>query len=132
MNEPVFLTVEEVIEIQRRLVNDFGGILGIRDRGLLESAVQMPQSGFGGQYLHSSIQRMASAYLFHLVKNHPFLDGNKRIGLMTSLVFLESNGFEIDIEPKTLEEFTLSVASGKLSKNEVESFFENNAKPLVE
>ncbi|MEQ1679120.1 MAG: Fic family protein [Nitrospira sp.] len=71
--EPQFLTLEEVLEIHRGEIKRHGGMLEVRDNGLLESAVASPQSGFGGHYLHSDLHEMAAAYLFHLVQNHPFL-----------------------------------------------------------
>ena len=74
--DPTFLTLDEVIEIHRDMIERYGGSFGIRDEGLLESAVAMPQAGFGEQYPHSSVFEMAAAYLFHIVKNHPFVDGN--------------------------------------------------------
>ena len=78
MTEPQFLTLEDVLVIHEEQLNAFGGLDGIRDQGLLESAVMMPQASFGGEYLHSSIFEMASAYAFHIAENQPFLDGNKR------------------------------------------------------
>lgn len=123
--EPLFLTLEEIILLHERLVQDFGGTHGVRDQGLLESAAQVPQSGFGGSYLHDSIPAMAAAYLFHLCKNHPFVDGNKRISLMAALTFLKLNGYSIrdDIDESMLEALTVDVASGIRSKEDATEFF---------
>ncbi|MBI3855807.1 MAG: Fic family protein, partial [Planctomycetes bacterium] len=74
----LFLSTESVQRIHEDQIQRYGGSLGIRDMGLLESAVAMPQAGSGGQYFHTDLYEMAAAYLFHLVKNHPFVDGNKR------------------------------------------------------
>jgi death-on-curing protein len=90
VNEPEFLTVEDVLELHARSLDRFGGGEGIRDRGLLESAVAAPQAGFGGQFAHSDLYEMAAAYAFHIAQNQPFVDGNKRAGLGAALVFLVS------------------------------------------
>lgn len=87
MNEPEFLTVEDVLELQERALERFGGGQGIRDRGLLESAVAAPQASFGGEYAHTSLFEIAAAYAFHIAQNQPFLDGNKRAGLGSALLF---------------------------------------------
>lgn len=92
--EPLFLTLEEILEIHRDQIERYGGALGVRDNGLLESAVAASESGFGSHYLHRDVYEMAAAYLFHLVQNHPFIDGNKRAGAATALVFLVINGVE--------------------------------------
>ncbi len=86
--DSTFLTLDEVIEIHRDMIERYGGSFGIRDEGLLESAVAMPQAGFGEQYLHADVFEMAAAYLFHIVRNHPFVDGNKRTGAWPRSPFL--------------------------------------------
>ena len=91
-----FLTVADVLMLHAEQVDLYGGEQGVRDLGLLESAVAQPQAGFGGEYLHADLFEMAAAYLFHIVQNHPFLDGNKRAGAVAALVFLDVNGVEID------------------------------------
>src|SRR5207248_2376813 len=79
MKDPRFLTLDEVLAIHSDQVRQYGGSGGIRDVGLLSSALAMPRASFGGQYLHPSLHEMAAACLFHLVQNHPFIDGNERI-----------------------------------------------------
>lgn len=76
MTEPRFLTLEEVFVIHEESLGSYGGLDGIRDKNLLESAVMMPQSSFGGEYLHTDLFEMAAAYAFHIAENQPFLDGN--------------------------------------------------------
>ncbi len=98
MREPVFLELKEVIEIHSDQINRYGGHPGIRDIELLKSAISMPSASFREQYLHSDIYEMAAAYLFHIVRNHPFVDGNKRTGAVTSEVFLMMNGIEINAD----------------------------------
>ena len=78
--EPLFLTVDEVLEIHEEQIERYGGSSGLRDAAALESAVATPQATFGGEFLHTSIPAMAAAYLYHLCQNHPFTDGKKRVG----------------------------------------------------
>ena len=117
-----FLTVEEVVRAHRKALEEFGGLDGIRDQGLLESAVAMPKATFGGSYLHESLPEMAAAYLYHLCRNHPFLDGNKRVALACAEAFIDGNGARLEAANEELVELTLSVAEGKISKNEVAAF----------
>ena len=91
-----FLTLSEIILIAQNQLNLYGGLFGIRDYSLLSSALAMPKSMFDGKYLHQSIIEKAAAYIFHLTQNHPFIDGNKRVGLASGLVFLELNGISIE------------------------------------
>lgn len=123
MSEPIFLTVEEVIEIHAWQVEEFGGDRAILDVRLLESAVAMPRQAFGGQYVHEDFAAMAAAYLYHLVKNHPFADGNKRTGIHAALVFLELNGFELEIPVDEAERVAIGVAAGGLGKEDAAQFF---------
>jgi death-on-curing protein len=113
---PAFLTLDEVLAIHAHQVSRYGGALGIRDRGLLESALAMPQATFGDELLHPSLHEQAAAYLFHLVKNHPFIDGNKRVGLASCLAFLRLNGVRIRASDDELVDLVLGVASGDRSK----------------
>ena len=85
--DPAFLTLAEVLEIQRDQLYRYGGEAGVRDMGLLKSALAAPMASFGGRFLHQDIFEMAAAYLFHVVKNHPFIDGNKRTGAVAFIVF---------------------------------------------
>ena len=126
--EPLFLTLEEVLEIHRDEIERHGGTLGVRDNGLLESAVAAPQSGFVGHYLHSDLYEMAAAYLFHLVQNHPFLDGNKRVGVATALVFLTMNGVETKMANQALVDMVLAVAKGKMNKPAIAEFFRKHSR----
>ncbi len=85
---PRFLTTDEIIQIHQDQVRRYGGMDGVRDAASLESAVAMPEAGVGDKYFHSDLFAMAAAYLFHIVSDHPFLDGNKRVGVVAALVFL--------------------------------------------
>ncbi len=115
-----FLERDEVLELHEGLVRRFGGATGLRDAGLLESALNQPRATFGGEYLHADVVDMAAAYLFHLVEAHAFVDGNKRIGLHSALVFLVDNGVAVPTSSSPgLYELTMSVARGELKKSEV-------------
>ena len=127
MTEPIFLGLDEVIEIHNDQIKRYGGRAGIRDLELLKSATAMPAVGFGGDYLHTDIYEMAAAYLFHIVRNHPFIDGNKRTGAVASIVFLMMNGIEIHADEDAFEKMVLSVAEGIVNKAEITGFFRSNA-----
>ena len=125
---PVFLTLDEVLAIHQDQIMRYGGTPGVRDLGLLQSALAQPCATFGGQFLHANLMEMAAAYLFHLVQNHPFIDGNKRVGLVATLVFLEFNGKEIDAPDADLENLVLSVAQGQANKTAISSFLQQQEK----
>lgn len=116
---PRFLELDEVLEIHRDQIERYGGSTGIRDSGLLRSALAMPSAGIAGQYLHVDLIEMAAAYVFHIVKNHPFVDGNKRVGAVAALVFLELNGMSVQIADQDLFDMILGVAEGRISKSGV-------------
>ncbi|HET6576705.1 MAG TPA: type II toxin-antitoxin system death-on-curing family toxin [Gemmatimonadales bacterium] len=114
--KPEFLTVEDVLGIHAEVIAEFGGEGALRDLGLLQSAVAMPQQTFGGQFLHDSLFAMAAAYLFHITQNHAFVDGNKRTALTAALVFLRLNLIVIDRDVEQLYDVTIGVAEGRLDK----------------
>jgi death-on-curing protein len=124
----LFLTFDEVLAIHAHQIDHYGGSLGIRDCGLLESALAMPEASFGNEELHATVHEKAAAYLFHIVKNHPFVDGNKRVGLAVSLVFLALNGARIAASDEELVELVLGVAEGRLGKSEVAVFLKEHAR----
>ncbi len=125
-SEPAFLTFAEVIEIHDYQIEHFGGATGLRDIELLKSAIGMPSATFGGVFLHPTIYEMASAYLFHLVENHPFVDGNKRVGAMAALIFLDLNGIDFDASDEDFTAMVLRVASGKMLKAEITLFLKTH------
>jgi len=126
--EIVFLTVEVVLTLHQRQLERYGGSPGLRDRGLLESAVAQPQASFGGVLVHESLFEMAAAYLFHVVSNHAFVDGNKRVGLLAAQVFLHLNGIVLLHESEAFYELTMGVAEGRIDKSSVAAEFERIAK----
>lgn len=113
MAEPSFLTLAEVIEIHADQIRRYGGHGGMRDLGLLESALAQPEASFAGEWLHGDLYAMAAAYAYHVCQNHPFIDGNKRAALASALVFLELNGISLKDPQGTLKGLMLAVASGK-------------------
>lgn len=123
-----FLSVEDVLELHEMQLESYGGATGIRDNGLLESAVMMAQASFGGEYVHKNLFEMAAAYAFHIAENQPFVDGNKRTALASALVFLDWHNVEINdpqeelfhamigLAQKTLDKAGLATLLVKLSK----------------
>lgn len=128
MAGPIFLTLAEVLEIHQDQIRRYGGHPGIRDIELLKSAMAMPQAGMGKEYFHNDIIEMAAAYLFHIVRNHPFADGNKRSGTVASMVFLALNGFEVEANESEFEQLVRKVAEGKAGKDEIAGFLRLHAK----
>jgi len=124
---PAFLTVDQVLAVHRRVVAEFGGDAGVRDMALLESAVAMPAATFGGAYLHDGLPTMAAAYLFHLCKGHPFVDGNKRTALATAEVFLRVNGLRLRVKDEPVYRLTVGVAEGRVGKEQVVEFFRQHS-----
>lgn len=127
MKEPRFLLLEEVLGIHAHQIEAYGGAFGVRDTGLLLSAVAAPKASFAGELLHGTLFEIAAAYLFHLARNHPFIDGNKRAALAAALVFLELNGVSIDAPDEELVEMVLGVATGKQSKAAAAVFLERHS-----
>jgi len=125
---PLFLDLEEVLAIHHDQITRSGGTAGIRDLGLLQSALATPQAGVGMQYFHADLFEMAAAYLFHIVRNHPFVDGNKRTSVTAALVFLEMNGIEIRASDEALVKTVLAVAEGKLQKGALAEFFRRHTR----
>ena len=120
--EPEFLGLEEILEIHQDHIQRSGGSPGLRDLGLLQSAIAMPMAQFGGQYLHRDLFEMAAAYLFHIAQNHPFVDANKRTAAGAADVFLALNGVDLRADEKEFESVVFSVAEGKTDKAALAGF----------
>lgn len=123
MLNPTFLTVDEVLQVHAYQVTEFGGAPAVLNIELLESAIAMPAQAFGGQFVHEDLAGMAAAYLFHIVKNHPFEDGNKRTGMHAAILFLDLNGQDLKIPVDEGEDLTLNVAKGIAGKKQIAEFF---------
>lgn len=124
-----FLTLDEVLAIHAHQIRRYGGRPGLRDRALLESALGTPRAAFADQELHPSLVEKAAAYLFHIVKNHPFADGNKRTGLACCLVFLRLNRLRIAATDDELVDLVLRVAGGTRSKADIAVFLSGHGSP---
>jgi len=116
VSDPVFLDVEDVLLIHEQQLARYGGAAGVRDAALLESAVAMPRATAGGEFAHEDLFAMAAAYAFHIAQNQPFVDGNKRTGLLAALVFLELNGVVIADSGGRLYDAMMAVAERRLDK----------------
>lgn len=111
-----FLDVADVIAFHATQLARYGGLEGVRDAGLLASAVAMPQATFGGEFLHAGVFSMAAAYAFHIAENQPFVDGNKRAALMAALVFLELNGVTVVDPTGRLQGAMIDLSARRLDK----------------
>jgi len=123
-----FLSYEQILFIHKNQIKNYGGVYSIRDKNLLKSAIAQPKITFKGKYLHENIFQMAAAYLFHIVNNHPFVDGNKRTGLVVALVFLEMNNIIINETNEKIEKNVLKIAQGKMNKNEIAIWLKSKSK----
>lgn len=119
-----FLTIEEVVVIHEKMLEIGGGSDGIRDIELLHSAIERPKAAFGGKYLYESVLKMGAAILQSLVKNHPFIDGNKRTAFFSTLRFLEKNGLKFSFIDKEIVEFMVGVDTKNLSIKAITSWFQ--------
>ncbi len=113
---PLFLYKHAVLDIHDALIAEHGGDPAVLDAGLLDSALAQPMASFGGDYLHKDLFEMAAAYVFHLVNDHPFADGNKRTGLAAALVFLDVNGYEVADQGIELADMVLEMIVQKRDK----------------
>lgn len=125
--DPLFLNLEEVLAIHEDRIRKYGGSFGVRDLGLLESALGAVEATFGGAFLHETLFEMAAAYLFHFCRNHAFVDGNKRTALACALAFLRLNDKKVTARPADLVDLVIGVAEGKVTKAAVAVFFEQHA-----
>ncbi|MGB6296023.1 MAG: type II toxin-antitoxin system death-on-curing family toxin [Rivularia sp. (in: cyanobacteria)] len=126
MQIPKFISISEAIEIHLDQIASFGGTTGVRDEGLLESALAQPQATFFGEYLHATIYEQAAAYLYHIAKNHPFIDGNKRTAFAVMDTFLRLNGYILNSDNEQIYNLVLKVAEGSIDKKEIAQFLEQN------
>lgn len=128
--EPNWLEREDILAVQEQLLDRFGGLSGIRDEGLLESALNRPEQL--RHYGSPSIFELAGSYAAGLVKNHPFLDGNKRIGFMAAYIFLGANGWELDASEEEAVERTLALAAGAIEEADYAAWLERTSVALAD
>jgi death-on-curing protein len=125
-----YLSLEQVLEAHRQVVAQSGGSEGVRDIGIVESAVAQPAMSFGGQELYPSLEEKAAALGFSLINNHPFVDGNKRIGHAAMATFLRLNGFRISAPVDEAEQFILRIAASEASREELVEWLRAHVVPL--
>ena len=118
-----FLTVDEVIAFHDDQIDRFGGLHGIRDFGLLESSVHMPQSGFSGKRFYQDVLMMGAIYAHGIIKNHPFFDGNKRAGILSSLIFLTYNSVKLSFREGELYALGIGIAASKINRGDIARIF---------
>lgn len=121
------LTAQEILYLHHRIVEETGGSHGVRDLGLLEAALQRPFAGFGDYQLFSTIPEKVAAFLDALIRNHPFVDANKRTGLSAAVLMLEQNGYTFSSTQQEFEDFAVRVATEHLEIEEIASWLEAHA-----
>lgn len=117
-----------VLTFHRQLIEDYGGLDGLRDEGLLESALAQAETTMFGEYLHQDIFEMAAAYGYHLCQNHPFIDGNKRVAFVVMDTFLRVNGWEITADDRAIYSLMLDLANGQIEKSQLAQWLRENCK----
>ena len=122
----IYLTAAQVLFIHARLLTETGGAPGVRDLGLLEAAIARPQATFDGVDLYPDLFSKAAALIASLIGNHPFVDGNKRVGVTAAAIFLQRNGARLTASHHGVEVFALSVAQGRLTLTEIAAWFAHN------
>jgi death-on-curing protein len=125
-----FINIFQVLELHKHLLDEFGGISGVRDFGALESALAQPEMTFGGEDLYPTLIEKASALAFSLCKNHPFIDGNKRVAHGAMEIFLVLNGFEINAPIDEQEKLFLDLADSKLTREDFVNWLQRRVTPL--
>jgi death-on-curing protein len=122
----IYLTAEQVLFLHDRLVEETGGEHGVRVLGGLESALARPRAAFGGTEFYPDLMTKAAVVMDGIIRNHPFIDGNKRAGIATAALFLEINGYRLTATNAELEEFTLRVTTTKPAVEEIAEWFRAN------
>ena len=126
MKEPAWITREECLAIHEMMLAQHGGLAGVRDEGLLESALSKPQNLFA--YAKPPLVEMAASYASGVLLNHPFLEGNKRTGFMVAAVFLEVNGYEVTATEESVVENTLALAAGSLKEKDYAAWLKESSR----
>lgn len=127
--EPRFLDLAEVLEIHVDQIERYGGTAGVRDLPLLLSALAMPTAGVRGVYVHGTLFEIAAAYLFHIAKNHAFVDGNKRTALASALAFLDLNGVSVEASTDELVALVEGVVAGRFTKSDASLWLRGHLSP---
>ena len=126
MKEPIWLDLDDCIAIHEMMLSQYGGLAGVRDRGLLESALAKPRHRF--TYQSAKLTKLAASYAAGIVHNHPFVDGNKRTGFMLAAIFLETNGRLFTASEESVVEHTIALATHSIDEDEYASWLQVNSK----
>jgi death on curing protein len=126
MKKPLWVARDECLAIHEMMLAQYGGLAGVRDEGLLESALARPRNLFA--YASPTFAEMAASYAAGIILNHPFLDGNKRTGFMVAAVFLEVNGYGLTAAEEAVVENTLALAAGKVKEPHYAAWLKSNSK----
>jgi len=134
VQEPKFVSLGEAIQIhnhhiQKQIEDGEGGSQEIADLGLLKSAIAQPQSGSKEGFFYKNLFEMAAVYAFHIIKNHPFVDANKRTGMSCAIAFLEENGYQMTANSDQLYETATGIANNLIRKEDVVRFFQEHSRP---
>ncbi len=122
-----YIDVSHVVAMHEVLIQKYGGTQGIRDKGLLESAVMQPQQSAFGEDIFPDIFSKAAAYVFYISENQPFLDGNKRSATATAITFLRLNGYDLNVSDKDLYETIIDLANKRISREDLSAWFQKNS-----
>ncbi len=128
----IYLDVQDVLQVHRLVIRETGGGAGVRDGGLLESAVAQPQASFGGTELCQSLEEKAAALCYSIVMNHPFVDGNKRTGFVSADTMLRLNGFAVEVATDAGEETILKLASGNVTREHLTAWFSEHVREMTQ
>jgi death-on-curing protein len=124
----IFFELEQIIKLHNSLISKTGGMDGVRDKNLLDSAIKSPFQTFDGKELYPDLYDKASQLCYSLIENHPFADGNKRIGVHLTLLFLKINNEELKYTQKELIDFGFNIASGKMTRDDIKEWFLSHRK----
>ncbi len=125
----LYLSVQQLLRLHEIQLRAFGGSAGLRDRGGLEAAAARPQMTFGGDDLYPDLAAKAAALMHSLVMNHPFVDGNKRVGAMAAELFLAANGHELEADDEALADLTLAIARGEVPAEALTVWIRQRSRP---
>ena len=126
----VYLYPKQIIYLHKQIISMTGGSHGVRDKGLCESAVYRPQASFGGQDLYPNLLLKAAVLGHSLISNHPFVDGNKRVGYEAMRLMLRLNGYDINASLKRKYDFVMAIAENKINEQAIAEWLKNNSKSI--
>jgi death-on-curing protein len=127
----IYLYPNQIIHLYKKIIEQSGGSFGLRDKGLLESAVYRPQASFGGHELYTDLFSKAAALGYSLIKNHPFVDGNKRVGYIAMRLFLRLNGTDLNANTSQKLDSIMGISKGKLNEEKMTEWLKKNSSPLT-